>query len=204
LTRAGFVVDLAESAEEGGELLKGFVYELIILDWTLPGAQGIDFLRSLRAGGKPIKVLMLTGNNTIDHKAAGLDSGADDYLTKPFDLRELAARVRALLRRPQVLESTELAAANVVLDTRSQRVLWHGVELKVTNQEYQLLELLMRNKNEVFSHDALVERAWSSFSESSAETVRVHMSRLRKKFEGGATPCPVKTVHGKGYIFEDR
>ncbi|MBX9685413.1 MAG: response regulator transcription factor [Candidatus Obscuribacterales bacterium] len=201
LTRGGLIVDQALCAEDAEPMLAGFTYDLLILDWMMPGMHGIDFLAKIRAKGLKTPVLMLTGMDTVDNKIAGLDNGADDYLTKPFDRKELLARVRAMLRRPQLVESTVLNLAGVTLDTKTLKVTWQGSEIKLTKQEYQLLELLMRHKNEVFSHDALVERAWSSMSESSADTVRVHMSRLRKKFEGGVADCPLQTVHGKGYVF---
>ncbi len=202
LTRSGYIVDQANCVEDAEPMLAGFTYDLLVLDWVMPGMHGIDFVAKLRAVGFKSPVLMLTGMNSVDNKIAGLENGADDFLTKPFDGKELVARVRAMLRRPAIQETTELNLSNVHLDTRTQRVMWHGTELKLTKQEYQLLELLMRHKNEVFSHEALVARAWSSMSESSADTVRVHVSRLRKKFEGAATECPLKTLHGKGYVFE--
>lgn len=203
LTRTGFIVDYANCAEEADPMLAGFVYDLIILDWVMPGMHGIDYLAKLRARGLTTPVLMLTGQSGIDHKLTGLDQGADDYLTKPFDLRELLARVRALMRRPVTATSKELKASNVAIELLSQRVTFHEVEVKLTKQEYQLLELLMRNKNEVFSQEALCERAWSSMSESSPEAVRVHIFRIRKKFETASklSECPVRTLHGKGYIF---
>lgn len=203
LTRVGYIVDQANCVEDAEPMLDGFVYDLIILDWVMPGMHGIDFLGKLRAGGLTTPVLMLTGQSGMDHKLTGLDQGADDYLTKPFDLRELLARVRALMRRPAAVESKELKAANVAIEPLSQRVTFHEVEVKLTKQEYQLLELLMRNKNEVFSQEALCERAWSSMSESSPDAVRVHIFRIRKKFENASklTECPVRTLHGKGYIF---
>ena len=204
LERAGFIVDQANCVEDAEPMIAGFDYDLLVLDWVMPGKHGIQFLAQLRAGGFKNPVLMLTGLDTVDHKVSGLENGADDFLTKPFEGRELVARVRAMLRRPELSESDLLVLSNVSLDKRTQRVQWHGNDVKLTNQEYQLLELLMRNKNEVFSHDALVSRAWSSMSESSADTVRVHVSRLRKKFEGAPTECPLKTLHGKGYVFETK
>lgn len=201
LEHEGFITDMAPDIEDAVEMLQGFDYDLIILDWMMPGGTGIDLLKNMRSKGVDTRVLMLTAMDDLQHMVQGLDSGADDYLTKPFSRSELIARTRALLRRPKQMMSTELVLAGVSLDTRSGKVTWNGSEVKLTKQEYQLLELLMRNKNQVLSADALIERAWSSMSEASPETVRVHMHRLRKKFEDGASKCPVETVHGRGYIF---
>lgn len=201
LSRNGYVVDTASCVSDAEPMLGATEYDLIIVDWVMPGVHGIDFVDALRKKRIHTPVLMLTGQDSIQHKTSGLDAGADDYLIKPFDRRELVSRVRALLRRPRTVEADELTLSGVSINTHTLRVSWYGTEVKLTKQEYQLLELLMRNKNHVFSHDALVERAWSAMSESSRDTVRVHMSRLRKKFEDGAGPCPLKTVHGQGYVF---
>jgi DNA-binding response OmpR family regulator len=203
LTRNGYIVDIANRVEDADAMLAGFTFDLIILDWMLPGITGIDFLAKIRARGITTPVIMLTGMGESENKIRGLETGADDYLTKPFNREELLSRVRAVLRRPAMIsQGSELQVSGVLLDTKSLKVTWHNKELQLTRQEYQLLELLMRNKNEVFSHDALVERAWSSFSESSPDTVRTHMSRLRRKFEEiSDQPCPIRTVYGKGYMF---
>ncbi len=203
LVNEGYVADVAHSVAEAEPMLFGFAYDLIILDWMMPNVSGIEFLAELRRKGVHTAVLMLTGMDSLEHKEAGLDTGADDYLTKPFSRRELLARVRALLRRPQQMVNTELSSANISLDTRSLKVLCGDQEIKLTRQEYLLLEFLMRNKNEVFSSEALVERAWSSLSESSPDTVRVHMSRLRKKLSPDLDSCPIRTLHGQGYVFKD-
>lgn len=202
LKHEGFVADVADCLEEADSMLAGFEYDLLILDWNLPDGEGIDYLGRLRKKGMHVPIIMLTGQRDVENKIAGLDGGADDYLTKPFNRAELVSRMRALLRRPKAIETNIITGGGITLDTRSLKVSWHGKELKLTKQEYQLLELLMRNKGEVFSHNALVERAWSTMSESSPDTVRVHMSRLRKKFEDGPAPCPVRTVHGHGYMFD--
>ncbi len=202
LISAGYIVDQANSVEEADPMLSEFTYDALIIDWVMPGMHGIDYVAKLRTRGFKTPILMLTGMNSTEQKISGLENGADDYITKPFEGNELVARVRALLRRPALTEIKTLEVAHLELDPRNQSAKWHGKDLKLTKQEYQIVELLMRHKNEVFSHDALVARAWSSMSESSPDTVRVHMSRLRKKFEGAATECPIKTLHGKGYVFQ--
>lgn len=198
----GYIIDVANSVAEAQPMVYGFAYDLLILDWMMPNITGIEFLEEIRRKGIHTPVLMLTGMDTYDNKATGLDSGADDYITKPFNRKELLARVRALLRRPAKVESLALSISNITLDTRSLKVTRGDEEIKLTKQEYLLLEFLMRNAEEVFSQEALVERAWSSLSESSPDTVRVHMSRLRKKLSADLDSCPIRTIHGQGYFFK--
>lgn len=202
LDENGLIVDAAHSCLEGESFLEASEYDLLILDWMMPSKTGIQWLPELRNKGLTLPVLMLTGKDSIDEKAAGLDVGADDYLTKPFHIKELQARVRALLRRPKGLESSEVRSGDLVLDTRSRKIFRGETEIKLTKQEFLLLEFLMKNRGGVFSADALVERAWSSLSESSPDTVRVHMTRLRKKLDIDGAPCPIKTVHRQGYVLE--
>jgi DNA-binding response OmpR family regulator len=200
LSAYGYIVDTANSAAEADGMIFVSSYDLIILDWQMPGMTGIDFLAKIRSKGIKIPVLMLTGMDTIDNKTTGLDTGADDYQTKPFNTRELLARVRALLRRPQELEGTAISAGGVSLDTRTLEVKCLGKDVKLTRQEFLLLEFFMRHQNQVFNSEALVERAWSTLSDSSPDTVRVHLSRLRKKLEEAGV-SPIKTHHGQGYVF---
>lgn len=200
LTRNGYLVDSTNSVEDAESMLTGFTYDLIVLDWIMPGTHGIDFLARIRNRGLNTPVLMLTGMDKVDNKVRGLESGADDYLTKPFSRQELLARVKAILRRPQTVETDTLSISGVTVDVPKASVTWQGKELKLTRQEFQLLEFLMRNKNQVFSQESLIQRLWSSLSDTSPDAVRTHMSRLRKKFETGGE-CPVQTVHGRGYVF---
>lgn len=200
LRAAGFIADSAINCREAEPLLAVSPYEVIILDWEMPGVSGIEFLVQLRNKGVQTPILMLTGRDSIDDKSAGLDQGADDYLTKPFHTKELISRVRALLRRPQKVEGMELTVGDLVLDQLSRRVLRNSVEIKLTRQEFLLLEFLMRHKDQVFNAETLVERAWSSLSESSPDTVRVHMANLRKKLEATGGECPIRTLHRQGYM----
>jgi OmpR-family two-component system manganese-sensing response regulator len=205
LTAQGFIVDTACSVQDAESLLSVSQYDLLVLDWMMPQKTGIQFLQELRGQGVNAPVLMLTGRSTIDDKATGFESGADDYLVKPFHSREMVARVKALLRRPPKFESEEIRINDYVLNTKSRILLRKGEEILLTKQEYALLEFLMRNKDEVFSSEALVERAWSSFSEASPDTVRVHITRLRKKLEtGDSDQSPIKTLHRQGYSFMSR
>lgn len=204
LVNEGHIADVASSADEAEAILHGFAYDIIILDWMMPGKAGIELLKQWRQRGVDTPVLMLTGMNSPDHKEAGLDTGADDYLTKPFFRKELLARVRALLRRPRKIESLDLIQlGNISLNRKSLEVTCNNQQVKLTRQEFILLEFLMRNKNEVFSAEALAERAWSSMSDSSPDTVRTHMSRLRKKLGPDLESCPIQTVYAQGYVFKE-
>jgi two-component system response regulator TctD len=176
-------------------------YELIVLDWDLPGKTGIELLRDLRATGSTTPVLMLTGKGGIDEKMSGLDSGADDYLTKPFNMRELGARVRALLRRPAAISSNNvLTGAGIQLDVSKYRVVKDGQPISLLPKEFQLLEFMMRHPNQVFTADALLLRVWPSDSEATAEALRSTVKRIRKKVDPAGEL--LRTVHGVGYILE--
>jgi len=146
--------------------------------------------------------LMLTGKGTINDKEQGLDAGADDYLTKPFHLKELSARIRALLRRPVTFTGTTLKVGSLEIDPSSHRLTIEGREVNLLPKEYAILEFLMRHPNEVFSPDALLNRVWNSESEASTDTVYTYIKTLRKKVSPEAPSSIIKTVHGVGYKLE--
>ncbi len=198
-----YVVDISNSATDAEDKLAVSSYDCLIVDWQMPHKSGVELVADLRKKGLPTPILMLTGKTSTEDKSTGLDIGADDYLTKPYAFRELVSRVRALLRRPKSFQLEELSCGDLSVNVASRRVTRAGKELNLTRQEFLLLEFLMRNRNQVFSSEALVERAWSSMSESSPDTVRAHMANLRKKLRVIDGDCPIKTVHGQGYIIED-
>ncbi|MBY0551460.1 MAG: response regulator transcription factor [Candidatus Obscuribacterales bacterium] len=201
LVLAGYIVDVANSAREAEAFVASSQFDCLIVDWDMPVKTGLEFVADIRRSGVKSPVLMLTGKASVDEKSRGLDNGADDYLTKPFAFKELVSRIRALMRRPQTVVSEELSSGDLKVDTLTRTAFRAGVELSLTRQEFLLLEFLLRNKNQIFSSEALVERAWSSTSESSPDTVRVHMTNLRKKLKVGDAESPIKTVHGQGYTF---
>ncbi|MBX9573152.1 MAG: response regulator transcription factor [Candidatus Obscuribacterales bacterium] len=186
--------------QEASDHLRTFQYELIILDWSLPNLSGLDILKRFRSLGGTTPVLMLTGHDTVSEKEAGLDSGADDYLTKPFHMKELGARVRALLRRPAAVNSNVLEAGNITIDTAKYRVTVNGEPMTLVPREFQLLEFFMRHPNQVFSPEALLNRVWPSDSEATTEALRTALKRLRKKVDPDGNL--LRTVHGVGYILE--
>jgi len=184
LTLERHTVERAADGAECVELLRLAEYDVIVLDWNLPGMQGIDVLRTFRAGGGKTPILMLTGKGTVQDKEQGLDTGADDYLTKPFDMRELVARVRALLRRREVVSSNTLQARDIVLDPVKHRVTKGGASVHLLPRDFALLEFFMRHPDEVFPADTLLARVWQFESEASAEGLRAAIRRIRKALDG--------------------
>lgn len=194
-------VEHINDGQTASEQLRSFQYELVILDWNLPRMDGIDILRRFRELGGTTPVIMLTGHDTVDEKMRGLDTGADDYLTKPFQMKELGARVRALLRRPAaVSNSNVLQAGGITIDTQKYRVTVNGDPMTLVPREFQLLEFFMRHPNQVFSPEALLNRVWPSDSDATTEALRTALKRLRKKVDPDGNL--LRTVHGVGYILE--
>lgn len=196
---------MAEVANDGNqamEQLEAFVYDVIILDWDLPGIQGIDVCRRFRAKGGSTPIIMLTGHDRVSDKEVGLDSGADDYLTKPFHVKELSARIRALMRRPSAVNGPTLKIADLELDPSAHRVIKAGVEVELLPKEFALLEFFMRHPNQMFSPEALLDRVWHSDSESTIETVYTYIKRLRAKIDTDKKHSLIKTVYGLGYRLE--
>ncbi|HEY9681241.1 MAG TPA: response regulator transcription factor [Oculatellaceae cyanobacterium] len=199
---------IAETAANGTDalsMMKVFKYDLIVLDWMLPGMNGNAICQEYRNRGGAAPILMLTAKSSIEEKEAGLDSGADDYLTKPFDPRELLARIRALLRRPQAVSSSkDLAVGDLALDAKACKVFKAGNEVKLLPKEFNLLELFMRYPNQVFSPEALLERVWTADSAASFDTVRTYIKTLRKKIDNPDCASAIRTVHGVGYCLDQR
>jgi DNA-binding response OmpR family regulator len=188
---------------EAGQRLRIYSYEVVILDWDLPKCTGIEVCKEFRSRGGSTPILMLTGKGSINEKETGLDAGADDYLTKPFHLKELSARIRALLRRPVAsYTGATLKAGPLELDPSTRRVTKSGDELTLLPKEYALLEFFLRHPNEVFSPDALLNRVWNSESDASTDTIYTYIKMLRKKITPEAPSSMIKTVHGVGYRLE--
>ena len=191
-------VDMVHCGEEGRDRLLYYEYDLAILDWELPKMTGVQILKELRDSGNVMPILMLTGKKDTDEKSLGLDTGADDYLTKPFEMKELQSRVRALLRRPQTFLSTQLQVSGLTLDTGSHKVTRDGQEIKLLPKELSLLEFFMRHPGQVFTAEAVLNRVWSSESEASPESFRTCLKRLRQKIDASDESI-IEYVHGLGY-----
>jgi DNA-binding response OmpR family regulator len=196
-------VDVVGDGQTAIHQLRLSKYEVIILDWMLPGLSGMEVCRDFRGKGGSTPILMLTSKSTPEEKETGLDAGADDYLTKPFNAKELAARIRALLRRPQVVSAKTLTVGTVTLDPKTVKVYKNGEEIHLLPKEFSLLELFMRYPNQVFSGDALLERVWAAESSASLDTVRTYIKTLRKKIDTDGNTSLIRTVHGVGYCMDN-
>jgi two-component system, OmpR family, response regulator len=174
-------------------------YDLLILDVMLPGLDGLSLCRDLRARGVTVPVLMLTARDTTGDKVAGLDSGADDYLVKPFAFAELLARIRTLLRRPAQTLTTELRVGDLELDPAARTVRRAGQPIELTTKEFALLELFMRSPGEVLSRDTILDHAWDEDADAFSNIVDVYLRRLRKKIDRAGEPSRFQTVRGVGY-----
>jgi len=204
LTLAGYDVALAETGQEGLSRIAADQPDAVVLDVGMPGLDGLDVCRRLRASGNRLPVLMLTARESVADRIDGLDAGADDYLAKPFDVGELKARLRALLRRAgEGPESDELSFEELKLDSGRHGVDVEGNFAELTRTEYQLLELLMRNPRRVLPHGVMYDRVWGYDFGPSSNALRVYIGYLRRKLaDAGARPL-LHTVRGVGYVLRE-
>jgi DNA-binding response OmpR family regulator len=199
LREQGYAVDVAHDGERALYQAAVNAYDALVLDVSLPRRDGLSVAQQLRAKGSRVPMLMLTARDTVRDRVAGLDAGADDYLTKPFELDELFARLRALLRRMPELLPTEIRVADLVLDTRSQTVTRAGVPIALTAKEYAMLEFLARHAERVVGRAELTDHIWDEHHDPLSNAIEVYVNRLRKKIDGpGATPL-IHTHRGAGY-----
>ena len=202
LRENAYAVDVA--ADGAGALYLAEIndYDLIILDVMLPVIDGFEVCRTLRERGKETPVLMLTARGTVEDRIEGLDSGADDYLTKPFSFRELLARMRALLRRNKVIHQDRYTISDLVIDTRSQSVVRSGNPISLTTKEYALLEFLARNTGRVVGRAEIAQHVWDENFDPFSNVIEVHMNRLRRKIEINGPPL-IQTRRGAGYLLAE-
>lgn len=198
-----YAVDIALNGKEGLEAALVQEYDLIIMDIMLPIMDGLTVIKELRAKQLQIPVLLLTVKETIQDKVSGLDSGADDYLTKPFAFEELLARIRALLRRHENNKSTKLKIAELTLDLLSHNVKINNKEIILTPKEYAILEYLMRNKNKVITRTKLVEHVYDYHFDTETNIVDVYINKLRTKINSEVAKPLIHTVRGAGYMMKD-
>jgi two-component system copper resistance phosphate regulon response regulator CusR len=201
LTDAGYHVDAVERGDEAIDHLKWYEYDVAVIDWRMPGAEGIDVISWARKNDRPTAMLMLTARDTPADRIRGLDSGADDYLVKPFDFGELLARVRALQRRPRGVDQPVLSSGALELDPVRHIVTAAGRELSLTATEFRILELLLRRAPAVVDRKQIAEHAWQDETEPmGSNAIDVQVSRLRAKLTGAGTR--IVTARGAGYRIE--
>jgi DNA-binding response OmpR family regulator len=195
----GFVVDVAHTGEVGDQMTAATRYDVLVLDWLLPGKDGLAVCRGLRSRGVRTPILMLTARDSLPDRVAGLDSGADDYLTKPFAFEELVARIRALLRRSELTRPPVLEVADLALDPVTQLVTRGSREIMLTPKEYAILETLMRHAGQVVSRTRIGESVWEEDPEDLTNLVDVHVSHMRRKIDAPGQPALLHTVRARGF-----
>jgi two-component system, OmpR family, copper resistance phosphate regulon response regulator CusR len=203
LEEQGYAVDLARTGQEALDWAKAAAFDMIVLDIMLPEIDGITICHRLRSQGNQAAILMLTARDTVDDRVLGLDAGADDYLVKPFELKELLARLRALARRRSAKTST-LEVANLSLDTRTRVVMRGNTLVKLTAKEYAVLECLMREPNRVLSRTEIAESIWNYDIYNQSNVVDVYIRNLRRKIDDPFDLKLIHTVRGAGYRLSDQ
>lgn len=200
LKEQAYAVDTVATGPEALEQAEINSYDVIILDVMLPGLSGFEVCRRLREAGLKIPVLMLTARDAVEDRIAGLDHGADDYLTKPFEFRELLARLRALLRRPSELKPAQLSVANLTLDTAAQVATRGERRISLTHKEYALLEYLVRNTGRIIGRAEIAEHVWDEHFDPFSNLIEVYVNRLRRKIDAAKETPLLHTKRGAGYM----
>lgn len=202
LKREKYAVDAAYDGEEGFNLADSQPYDLLIVDRMLPGLEGMEIVKKLRENGRSMPILFLTALSTTEDKTLGLDVGADDYLTKPFAIDELLARVRALLRRPPIQQPDILKIDDLKIDKQQQTVIRAGKIINLTSKEYALLEYLMQHPNQILSKETLIDHVWDFDADILPNNVEAYIKNLRQKIDKPFKKQLIKTVRGFGYRIE--
>ena len=204
LSECGYAVDAATDGEEALDWLDAGEFDIIILDVMLPIRNGVEVCRELRGRGVQTPVIMLTARDAIEDRVRGLDSGADDYLVKPFAFSELLARLRALTRRQPALLGSLLRMGDLVLDTATRQAFRQGRAIPLTTKEYTLLEYLMRHPHQVLTRTMIAEHVWNYDFDNATNVIDVHIRNLRRKIDDAFPTKLIHTVRGAGYRISDR
>lgn len=204
LQKEGHLAEMCSTKSEATRTLKESGFDLLVLDVGLPDGSGFDICKEYRANGGVCPIIMLTGKADVRDKEHGLDSGADDYLTKPFSTRELAARVRALLRRPSSYIGEIIEHNGIKLDCSNRQAFKNGKAIKLQPLDYSLLEYLMKNPNQVLNQENILRRVWESYTESGIEALRAAVKRIRKEIDDDGKDSLIETVYKVGYAFRPR
>lgn len=197
-----YSVDSCEDGEEALDFLSVYSYDIVLLDIMLPKLDGMEVLRRMRQRGMDTPVLLLTAKNDIKDRVLGLDSGADDYLVKPFSYEELLARIRVLTRRQTAHRTSRLQLGDLVIDTANKSVSRGGNPIALTGKEFQLLEFMMHHPNMLLTRDQLAQRAWDSSFEGGSNIVDVYIRYLRRKIDDNYEYKMIRTIRGQGYRLE--
>jgi len=203
LTSDGYSVDSCFDGREAMDILSYTDYDAVILDIMMPEADGFAVLQALRSAGKSTPVLFLTARDSIADRVKGLDSGANDYLIKPFFFEELGARLRAMIRTSHGAADSKLTVGDLTLDCASQRVTRGGHEITLSAKEYSLLEYMMHNRDRILSREQIENHIWNYDYEGGTNVVDVYISYLRRKIDGGQEQKLIHTVRGRGYVLRD-
>ncbi len=198
LEKEGYTADLAHDGQIGLELAKLSEYSVIVLDVMMPKRDGWSVCQALRDSKNTTPILMLTAKDAVEDRVKGLDLGADDYLVKPFSLKEFLARIRALSRRTKLEKSSVIHLADLEIDANAKTVYRNEVPIKLTKREFTLLEALARNRRRILSREFIIEQIWND-EDSVSNTVNFHVTSLRKKIDEGRERSLIETVHGFGY-----
>ncbi len=199
LEEEAYAVDVVGSGLEALDWLRATAYDFVVLDLMLPGKSGLQVCEDYRANGGRAAILMLTARDTLQDRVLGLDSGADDYLVKPFGMPELLARLRALSRRQGPSKTTELSVQNLILNTATKRVQRNGQSIDLTAIEYGVLEFMLRHADQVVTRDQIIDHVWNADFDSGSKLVEVYIYHLRKKIDEGHATKLIHTVRGIGY-----
>jgi two-component system copper resistance phosphate regulon response regulator CusR len=199
LRQAGFAVDIVARGEDALRESAISPYDAIVLDLQLPDMDGVEICRRLRERGTPVRIIMATARDGVADRIAGLDTGADDYLVKPYSVRELIARLRALLRRPEAALPTVYRVADLELDTPTRVARRGGRIIDLTTKEFVVLEYLMRNAGRVLTREQISEHAWDANYDPFSNVIDVYVARLRRKVDAPGEPALIDTVRGAGY-----
>jgi two-component system response regulator MprA len=202
LAYEGYTIDTAPDGLAGLAIARDHPPDLVVLDWMLPGLDGLEVCRRLRAGG-PVPILMLTAKETVHNRVQGLDAGADDYMVKPFDLDELLARIRALLRRAQPNRPKVLRFSDLSLDTGTRQASRGDRTINLTAKEYELLELFLRHPRQVLTRDMIFDHVWGYDFGGESNIIEVYVRYLRQKLEAEDEPRLIHTVRGMGYVLRE-
>ncbi len=203
LREQAYAVDVVTTGDEALYQAEINTYDLVILDVMIPGRDGFAVCRELRKSGQRVPILMLTARDAVEDRITGLDQGADDYLTKPFEFGELLARLRALLRRSGELRPAQIVVADLVLDTAAQTVSRAGKNISLTAKEYALIEFLARNAGRVVGRAEIAEHVWDESFDAFSNLIEVYINRIRRKIDGGAGMPLLHTRRGAGYVLGD-